>query len=84
MDTYQPASVPSDPKELGDFLRREFQRIQTAANTGASAVPLRYLAAAPQRPSNGIYFADGTNWDPGSGRGAYRYDSDAETYTFLG
>jgi len=84
MDTYVPATPPSDPAQMADYLRREFQRIQTAANTQSSGIPLRYLNAAPTRPQDGIYFADGTNWNPGSGKGAYRYSSSSATYSYLG
>ncbi len=84
MQTYVPSTPPDDPKQMGAFLRGEFQRVQRAAQTASDGLPLRYLNAAPQRPQDGLYFADGTNWDPGSGRGAYRYSASTGTYTFLG
>lgn len=40
---------------------------------------------APPRPQNGkLYFADGTDWDPGSGRGVYIYDAENTNYRHLG
>ena len=41
-------------------------------------------AVAPVRPRNGLYYADGTNWNPGSGKGFYRYDEDNKTWHYLG
>lgn len=39
----------------------------------------------PLKPQHGrLYFADGTDWDPGSGRGVYAYDTTGPTWRFLG
>jgi len=39
----------------------------------------------PERPRNGFYYANGApGWNPGSGRGLYRYDETTGFYTFLG
>jgi len=43
------------------------------------------LHAPPQYVEHGrFYFADGTDWDPGSGRGVYVYDSTGPTWRLLG
>lgn len=40
---------------------------------------------APDKPENGrLYFADGSDWDPGSGRGCYMYDAVAVSWRLLG
>ena len=40
---------------------------------------------APIKPRSGIYYAYGAPaWDPGSGRGFYRYDDSALTWHYLG
>lgn len=39
----------------------------------------------PEKVVHGkLYFADGTDWDPGSGRGVYCYDSTGPTWRKLG
>ncbi len=39
---------------------------------------LEQLNAAPDKPQNGmIAWADGTNWNPGSGEGIYAYHGSA-------
>ena len=43
-----------------------------------------YRDVAPIRPRDGLYLADGTNWDPGSGVGLYRFSEAADTFTFIG
>ena len=43
------------------------------------------LHAEPAKLLHGrLYFADGSDWDPGSGRGCYLYDSSGPTWRFLG
>lgn len=87
MQTYKPrAPAPGmTADELAHWMFGELQSIQKAANTGSDAVAVRFLNAAPARPIDGwIYNADGTNWNPGSGKGSYRYNSSSATYTFLG
>jgi len=31
-----------------------------------------------------LAYADGTNWDPGDGKGLYRYDSDTSSWVKIG
>lgn len=41
--------------------------------------------AEPARPQDGqLAYADGTDWDPGAGKGVYRYDSDTTSWVLLG
>ena len=49
---------------------------QEWASRGLTELRLIVLHAAPERPRTGtIVYADGTDWDPGSGEGPYYYDS---------
>lgn len=71
---YIPGPVPATlGPELLDFLRRELQLIKLSLDT--FAVNLQVLHAAPDRPAEGmIRYADGTDWNPGGGKGVYVYD----------
>lgn len=44
---------------------------------------LEVISVAPAKPRNGLYFADGTAWNPGAGRGLYLYDESTGLYTKL-
>jgi hypothetical protein len=47
-------------------------------------IHLRVLAVAPEKPRAGMLaYADGSNWDPGSGEGLYRYSSGG-AWVFIG
>ena len=79
---YAPEQVPSDPKELPAFLQRELVRLQTSLNAIADGQE-DITEVAPAKPREGMRrFADGTNWNPGSGRGLYLYSNAA--WRFLG
>lgn len=65
------------------YLQEELQKISDAVMLLADN-PIQIRDVAPTRPRNGLYYADGTNWNPGSGKGVYRYDEGAGTYTHLG
>jgi hypothetical protein len=77
---YRPDPVPSDPKALQGYLSREFDRIANIVNAD---VKLETLHAEPAKPRDGLIVkADGTDWNPGSGEGAYCYY--AAAWNFLG
>ena len=60
------ASLVSDP-----VVRRELQRI---AESLASVNEQDVLHAEPDNPFTGLrVYADGTDWNPGSGEGSYEY-----------
>lgn len=80
---YNPATVPFDPKALVEYLNREMPRLAAELNA-ALAQQMVVYHSPPERPRNGLYYADGTNWDPGSGKGVYRYDESASAFVFLG
>lgn len=74
---YSPKSLPpnADATALADFVERELATIAQVFNEQDFAY-LRVQHAAPPKPRPGmIAFADGTDWNPGSGRGVYEYRS---------
>ena len=61
----------------GDFqyaVEREFEAVERGLEDFADALRLLEITAEPNPKRNGmIVYADGTNWNPGSGRGVYVY-----------
>lgn len=86
MQTFSAPPVPYDaPQWFIDYANALHQAIYQAAQAGNDSIGGRYLTAEPARPQDGaIYLAEGTEWNPGSGRGAYRYESSSATYVLLG
>lgn len=68
---YTPNPVPSSPEDLPQYLLLEFQKIQSALQEN----PINFIEVknvAPSRIKQGdIVYADGTNFNPGSGEGVY-------------
>lgn len=80
--TQAPEVSGHDAQELAKWMEVELQRL-TQLLQEAESVPLNELNAAPEKPREGqVVFADGTNWNPGSGRGPYMYTSGV--WDFLG
>ena len=79
-----PSSVPEDFAGFRLFMVDELRKLGAALNElEADFVLLTEQNAAPTKLYNGlIAYADGTNWNPGSGRGFYGYANGA--WTFLG
>lgn len=71
---YVAAQAPSDPRALPRYLEQEFQKIALAVKQlAAGHFDITY--AAPEKPREGdVRLADGTHWNPGAGKGLYRYD----------
>jgi hypothetical protein len=81
--TYAPADPPQNPAEMRGFLLAEFQKIG-AAVSGLAAGHLDKSYVAPAKPRDGDWrYADGVFWNPGSGKGFYRFDGDTTTWVFL-
>lgn len=78
---YNPAPVPDDPKEFARYLREETRKIQAAFASIAERHDETHVE--PSKPREGDErFADGTNWNPGSGKGKYIYYS--ASWHFMG
>lgn len=62
---------------LRNYVDGELKRISQALNE-TTALDLRPVHVAPLRPREGmIVFADGTDWNPGAGKGVYSYSGGA-------
>jgi hypothetical protein len=82
---YTPGRVPYELAQLSQFLQSEIERITDGLESPFTHQLLEPLAVEPARRSTTqamVVYADGTNWDPGSGEGIYAYYSG--TWTKLG
>lgn len=60
--------------ELWQYLDEEMARLALILN--ADTLQLQTLAQEPEKPENGmIAYADGSEWNPGSGEGFYGYEN---------
>ena len=76
---YQPGSIPENPEYLGKFVIRELNKLGDILYNVAQ-LRLEQTNVAPEKPRDGdIRYADGTNWNPGSGVGIYAYIGTAWT-----
>lgn len=72
--SYTPNDPPDDPTQLKRYLQDEFERIALALQA-LSLGHLEETTSAPPKPRSGdIRYADGTLWNPGTGRGIYYFD----------
>jgi len=73
---YRPVTLlPDDLESLCDQLDREHNTIAQVFNL-QDFVKLEETNVAPEKPRAGeVRYADGTNWNPGSGIGIYAYYS---------
>jgi hypothetical protein len=81
---YTPGRVPADAKELARFIQNELERLTDGLESPFTHQLIEVLHAEPSRkPQDAVMvsFADGTDWDPGSGRGLYLYDPLTATWT---
>ncbi len=79
-----PATAPEAPKEFQIWMVDELRHISDAiGEIETDSVFLKQWNVEPARLYDGqIIYADGTNFDPGSGEGFYGYHSAA--WHFLG
>jgi len=84
------AYVPSIPPqtdseaELRRWILQELQRVGTIMQELAVQQVTEHNAAPKKLRTGMIVLADGTNWNPGSGRGYYGYDAVTAAWRFLG
>jgi len=73
---YLPAIPPRQAApELQRYLDEELHNISERLNDN-TVLMLETLASEPAKPENGmIVYADGTDWNPGSGEGFYGYQA---------
>lgn len=82
--TYKPVGMPTTKEipELRDSIDREFLAVAQAFQL-TDMMTLLETHVAPTRPRTGlVVFADGSDWNPGSGAGVYVYRGAA--WHFLG
>ena len=73
-----PVVAEEDSIKLSDFVRAEFVKLARLFNTGQDELRLVELHVEPTRPRDGmVVYADGTNWNPGSGEGVYAREAAA-------
>jgi hypothetical protein len=71
---YSAGAPPNDPKDLPRYLREELNKLQGVIVLLAAG-HLDQTHVAPKKPRDGdIRYADGTNWNPGGGKGVYAYN----------
>jgi hypothetical protein len=69
--------------ELSQFLEEEFRKVSITLNS--AVLEAGELFVEPSRPRVAMLaFADGTEWDPGDGRGFYYFDSLDNLWHLLG
>lgn len=68
--------VETPPQEYEpSYVQRELEKVEKAFDV-QDVVRLAETAVAPAKPREGqLRFADGVNWNPGSGRGIYAFYS---------
>lgn len=68
-----PAVAAPESRMLVDWVTRELESVRKEFED-TKALELRTRHAAPEKPRAGmLVYADGTDWDPGSGEGLYVY-----------
>lgn len=70
---FRPSTLPSDltVESLARWVQGEFEQL-SREQVETLELELRPIHAAPEKPREGmIVYADGTDWNPGSGRGVY-------------
>lgn len=72
---YFPELPPGDSARLTEYVRNELTRLALELERQQPLLRLAQTNVAPDKPRAGdLRYADGTNWNPGSGAGIYWYD----------
>jgi hypothetical protein len=80
---YEPGPLPLDKEDLGIYVVNELKRIGDVFFNQA-IFRLERTHSAPIRPRGGdIRYADGTNWNPGSGEGIYFFKESTSAWVKL-
>jgi hypothetical protein len=68
---FVPEPAPTELQALSEYVEREFRRLGGLLKA-FETIDMNELNAEPERPRDGqVVWADGTNWNPGSGAGIY-------------
>lgn len=80
---YTPRIPPEKPEDLLPFLDDELMRVAAVLNDQITGLH-QILYSAPTRVRPGlVVYADGVQWNPGSGEGLYRYNL-AGNWVYIG
>jgi len=70
---YTKSPVPANPEDISAYLQSELDKLSGIISNIADG-HFDTSNVAPSKPRAGdIRYADGTNWNPGSGEGVYVY-----------
>ena len=76
VNRWSPNPAPVKPEDLPDYLFSELNRLGDIL-FNLDTFRLEPTNVAPTKPRDGdIRYADGANWNPGSGQGIYAYIDD--------
>ena len=80
---YEPGPLPTDGEDLGIYVVTELKRLGDVLFNQAT-FRLERIHEAPQRPRGGdSRYADGSNWNPGSGEGIYFFKESTSAWVKL-
>ena len=80
---YEPGPLPTDSEDLGVYEVTELKRLGDVLINQAT-FRLERTLEAPQRPRGGdVRYADGANWNPGSGEGIYFFKESTSAWVKL-
>lgn len=80
---YTPRIPPDKTEDLLPYLDDEFLKVAAVLNDSLAGMrDIQYKTPARVKPGLVVY-ADGTEWNPGSGEGLYRYNL-AGSWVFIG
>jgi len=70
---YNKSPVPSNPEDIPAYLQAELDRLSAIIGNMADG-HFEESNVVPSKPRAGdVRYADGSNWNPGSGEGLYLY-----------
>jgi len=71
---YEPGPLPENVEDLGGYVVSELKRLGDIL-LNQSLIRIDRIHTEPSKPRTGdIRYADGTDWNPGSGEGVYFYN----------
>lgn len=81
VDVAPPTST--EPADIIAWAQRVVENLMFQLNNGIPRIRYREMHTVPSKPREGdVFFADGVDWNPGSGQGFYGYYGGA--FHFLG
>jgi len=74
---FSKSETPNIPEELPRYIGNELSKLESESrNPKVNSIQFTVHYSEPDKPRTGqVYYADGTEWDPGSGEGLYYFNS---------